>query len=67
MTFGPGLHHCIGHFMAKMQLREFFPAFLDRFEPFELLDPEIEFGAGMSFRGPVRMNIRLHPRRSAAA
>jgi cytochrome P450 len=63
MTFGPGLHHCIGHFLAKMELGEFFPEFLKRFEPFEVLDKEILFGGGMSFRGPQELHVRLHPRR----
>lgn len=67
MTFGPGLHHCIGHFLAKMELSEFFPEFLKRFEPFEVLDKEILFGGGMSFRGPQELHVRLHPRRPDVA
>lgn len=62
MTFGPGLHHCIGHFFAKMQLSEFFPEFLRRFESFEVLDRDIVFGGGLSFRGPQELHVRLHPR-----
>ncbi len=62
MTFGPGLHHCIGHFLAKMELSEFFPEFLRRFEPFEVLDDDLHFGGGMSFRGPQELHVRLHPR-----
>jgi pimeloyl-[acyl-carrier protein] synthase len=63
MTFAPGLHHCIGFFQARMQLSEFFPEFLRRYERFEMLDPEIEFSNGLSFRGPLRLNMRLTPRR----
>jgi cytochrome P450 len=62
MTFAPGLHHCVGHFMAKMQLSEFFPALLDRFETVELLDERFQFGAGISFRGPEHLNMRFIPR-----
>lgn len=64
VTFAPGLHHCIGHFMAKMQLSEFFLEFLDRFD-YEVLDPELMFGAGMAFRGPHHLNLRLRPRQAA--
>lgn len=59
MTFAPGLHHCIGHYMAKMQLGEFFPELVRRFERFELLEDEIQFGAGIAFRGPERMPMRF--------
>ena len=59
MTFAPGLHHCIGNFMAKMQLGEFFPELVRRFESFELLEDEIQFGGGISFRGPERMPMRF--------
>lgn len=61
MTFGPGLHHCIGHFFAKMQLSEFFPEFLRRYDDFEVLDRDIVFGGGMSFRGPQELHVRLKP------
>lgn len=62
MTFAPGPHHCIGHLFAKMQLTEFFPEFLRRYRSFEVLDAEIPFGGGLTFRGPQEMHIRLHPR-----
>lgn len=58
LTFGPGLHHCIGHLFAKMQLTEFFPEFLRRFESFEVIG-DVPFSGGVSFRGPVSMHLRL--------
>jgi pimeloyl-[acyl-carrier protein] synthase len=61
VTFGPGVHHCIGHLFAKMQLSEFFPEFLDRYESFEVLE-ELKFAPGIAFRGPVSLRMRLHPR-----
>ena len=62
MTFAPGLHHCIGHYMAKMQLGEFFPELLRRFERVELIEDHIQYGAGISFRGPERLPLRMIPR-----
>jgi cytochrome P450 len=67
MTFGPGLHHCIGHFFAKMQLSEFFPEFLKRYDSFEVLDDDISFGGGISFRGPQELHVRLTPRTGITA
>lgn len=61
MTFAPGLHHCIGHLLAKMQLGEFFPEFLRRFDA-EVLDERLNFGLSLSFRGLETLNLRLTPR-----
>jgi len=60
VTFGPGAHHCIGHFFAKMQLTEFFPEFLRRYHSFDVLDDRLQFGGGLTFRGPQAMRVRLH-------
>lgn len=61
MTFGPGIHHCIGHLLAKMQLGEFFPEMLRRFEP-EMLDTHLDFATTLGFRGLNTLNMRLRPR-----
>jgi cytochrome P450 len=62
VTFAPGTHHCIGHLFAKMQLTEFFPEFLKRYRAFDVLDDEIKFGGGLTFRGPQALHLRLHRR-----
>lgn len=61
LAFAPGLHHCIGHLLAKMVLSEFFPAFVRRFD-FELVDDELEFASSMAFRGLERLPMRLTER-----
>ena len=61
VTFAPGRHFCIGHLFAKMVMSEILPAFLGRYPSWELLEDEIEFSAGLNFRGPLHVNIRLHP------
>jgi pimeloyl-[acyl-carrier protein] synthase len=60
-TFGPGLHHCIGHLLAKMQLGEFFMKFFSRFKV-EVLDDKLAFIASFSFRGLETMHVRLTAR-----
>lgn len=60
MTFGPGLHFCVGHFLAKMQLQEFFTALLERYDP-ELLDDRLDFAMSLTFRGVDHLNMRLRP------
>ncbi len=64
MTFAPGLHHCIGHLLAKMQLGEFFPELVRRFDV-ELLDTRLDFSPVLSFRGLETLQVRLHPRQGA--
>jgi cytochrome P450 len=61
LTFGPGLHHCIGHLLAKMQMSEFFSALTQRFDRVELLE-EPEFNPNLVFRGVKNLQVRFHPR-----
>jgi len=63
LTFGPGLHHCIGHLLAKMQLGEFFTALVERFERVEILE-EPEFPPVIVFRTVAALKTRFHPRQS---
>jgi cytochrome P450 len=63
MVFAPGLHHCIGHQLAKLQVTEFFGEFVKRFERAELLDPELNFMSQIVFRGVNYLNVRVHPRK----
>lgn len=64
VVFGPGLHHCIGHLLAKMQLTEFFPALVDRFESIEVLDEELDWSTVVGFRGLHSLNVRVKARAS---
>jgi cytochrome P450 len=62
VTFGPGIHHCIGHLLAKMQLGEFFPAFFSRFNA-QVLDESLRFIPSIAFRGLESMHVRLTEKR----
>lgn len=61
LTFAPGLHHCIGHLLAKLQLSEFFSALAQRFDGVELLE-EPRFVPNLVFRGVYGMKVRFIPR-----
>jgi cytochrome P450 len=63
MVFAPGLHHCIGHLLAKMQVTEFFGELVQRFEGAEVLDPRLDFMSQISFRGLYHLNVRMWPRK----
>jgi pimeloyl-[acyl-carrier protein] synthase len=62
MTFGPGLHMCIGHLVAKMQLEEFFRALVDRYGGIEVLDEHLDWHTSLAFRGLRSLNVRFIPR-----
>jgi pimeloyl-[acyl-carrier protein] synthase len=63
-VFAPGIHHCIGHLLAKMQLIEFFTALVERFDSVEVLDEKLDFMPAFVFRGMYGMNVRFHPRKA---
>ena len=63
LTFGPGLHHCIGHLLAKMQLTEFFTALVTRFDSVDILE-EPEFSKVLVFRTVEALKVRFHPTRA---
>jgi cytochrome P450 len=62
LTWGPGLHHCVGHLLAKMQLSEFFTRAYRRYEQIEVIEPDLRFGPAPSFRSFPSMHVRLHAR-----
>jgi cytochrome P450 len=62
LVFGSGLHHCIGHLLAKMQLGEFFPELVRRFDRFEILDDPPQFTNSVGQRGLLHLNVRFHAR-----
>jgi pimeloyl-[acyl-carrier protein] synthase len=59
MTFGPGIHHCVGHHLAKIQLDEFFRVFLPAIGHIEILDRPLAQLPSMTFRGLSRLRVRL--------
>jgi pimeloyl-[acyl-carrier protein] synthase len=58
-VFGAGIHHCIGHLLAKMQLCEFFPEFFRRFPDAAILDEDLRFIPALTFRGLSGLPMRL--------
>lgn len=61
LVFAPGLHFCIGHYFAKMQLGEYFDELLDRYDV-DCLDEAFDFGPALAFRGVESLHVRLTPR-----
>ena len=62
LVFAPGMHHCIGHLLGKLQITEFFGEMVKRFEGAELLDDKLNFMPQIAFRGLYNLNVRMIPR-----
>jgi cytochrome P450 len=60
LVFGRGIHHCVGHLLAKLQLGEFFPAMFERFNV-QVLDDPLIFSGGYAFRTLTALHIRVRP------
>jgi cytochrome P450 len=60
LTFAPGIHHCVGHLLAKMQLVEFFTALTQRFDAAEILDRELSFSPIVVFRSIPSLHMRFN-------
>src|ERR1700678_1193252 len=49
LVFGRGIHHCVGHFLAKLELSELLPRLFERFDV-RVLDDALDFSGGYAFR-----------------
>jgi len=61
MAFGPGLHHCLGHLLARKELSEFLHGTFKRFD-IEVLEQEPKYISSLIFRGLESLKVRVAPR-----
>ena len=61
MGFGPGMHFCIGHMLARTELSEFLRRAFARFDV-EILQDEEEMLSSYIFYGFKELNVRFTPR-----
>lgn len=61
MVFAPGIHFCLGHHLAKMQLSEFLGALLRKVKRVEVLDDALDFLPVWVFRGVYQMQVKVTP------
>lgn len=57
-AFGPGMHFCLGHLLAKMELAEFFTQLFQNYR-IELLSDERPYINSFAFRGLERLPVRI--------
>ena len=58
LGFGHGIHHCVGHLLAKMELSEFFTAAFARFDV-EILPGDRGYTPSYSLRSMSKLPVRF--------
>ncbi|WP_406349307.1 cytochrome P450 [Streptomyces sp. NBC_00144] len=58
LTFGSGVHTCIGAGLGRLEARLMMSEVLDRLPEFTFADPRIDYGAPLFMRGPRAIRIR---------
>jgi cytochrome P450 len=58
ISFGHGLHHCLGHALARMELRVALSAFVERFGDYTIEPQSVEWRRSVIVRGPERLVVR---------
>lgn len=58
LSFGAGIHFCIGQALARLTLRICIPAILKRFPNLKLATQALEWTGGVTLRGLKSLNVR---------
>ena len=61
ITFGAGIHFCLGAPLARLEGEIAFPALLQKFARFELLDDAPDWSESLVLRGLRTLNVALTP------
>lgn len=61
LSFGHGVHFCLGAALARTEARVAVEVLVNRFRGFERLPGELEWNVAVTVRGPAALPIRLLP------
>ena len=61
LSFGRGIHHCLGVVLARLEARIVFETLLERFGDIALLDARPRFRGGVVLRGLRSLPLRCRP------
>ena len=62
LSFGHGLHFCIGSHLARREMEVSLSVFMERLPDMELVDLEAACISGTVFRGPKSLPVRFKAR-----
>ncbi|MFN3217359.1 MAG: cytochrome P450 [Acidimicrobiales bacterium] len=58
ISFGHGIHHCLGAALTRLEMRAAVPAFLDRFGAYTVDPASLTWKQSNTLRGPTTMRVR---------
>lgn len=58
ISFGHGIHHCLGASLARLEMRIAVPAFVQAFGDYTVDPDEVEWKRSHTLRGPTRLVVR---------
>lgn len=61
-VFAPGFHHCLGHYLARVELEFLFRNLYEMVDQVEIFDQELRFQPNVVFRGIEHLQVRLTPK-----
>jgi cytochrome P450 len=61
ISFGHGIHHCVGAALARLELRNALPAIIDTLRDYTIDETQLEWKTSLAFRSPARLPIQLPP------
>jgi cytochrome P450 len=61
ISFGHGIHHCIGAHLARMEAQAVLPAFVSTFPDYQVSEDGLAWKHSTTFRGPSRLPVTLEP------
>lgn len=62
LSFGWGIHHCLGAHLARAEGQEVLRGVLDRFSSIELVDDHATWRSSVTLRGLEHLRVRAQPR-----
>ena len=58
ISFGHGIHHCVGAALARLELSVALPAVIEALGPYRVDETHLEWKTSLAFRSPT--NLRVH-------
>ena len=61
LSFGHGIHHCVGAALARLELRIGLQAVVDTFGDYTIDDTRLTWKTSLAFRSPTHLSVRRGP------
>ncbi len=58
LSFGHGIHHCLGAALARLEARIAIPRFVETFPDYRVVEEQLEWKRSVTLRGPTHLTIQ---------